>query len=120
MKTFKTSKAELLFLDLPKDAMSVNIPDYKKAYMKFHALAYRIGARANFIEIPVGYALISKLSETTENVAKELVDEIFEGRYKNYANDYPVWFHYATDSLNSIAHHLGLNLENNIYLLKKL
>lgn len=117
MKTFKTSKAELLFVVLLKDAMSVNIPDYKKAYMKFHALAYRIGARANFIEIPVGYALISKLSETTEDVAKELVDEQEYGVINDLMPT-TRWSYLV--ALNNIAIHLGLNLENNIYLLKKL
>lgn len=113
MKTFKTSKAEILFVVLPKDAYDVRCLPLMNV-LSFGSFTIKS------ISLPQGnWQLIGELSETKEDVARELVDEVTDARYKNYASDYPIWFHYARQSLNSIATHLDFNLNDNIYILTK-
>jgi len=117
MKEFKTSKAELLFVVLPKDAMNVCIDDNDICFIQKCITKY--------IGINKGYTLIGKLSEVSEEVAKGLVDahvsEWFTDKlyYKNYIEESKI-FDNATASLTSIATHLGIELTDNIYLLKKI
>lgn len=127
MTHFKTKKANLLFVVLPKDAMSVCIDDNDICFIQKCITKY--------IGINKGYTLLGKLSEVSEEVAKGLVDddEIYEyyfsgfekwiDIYKDYNNSEPMPYGVvftATESLTSIATHLGMELTDNIYLLKKI
>ena len=117
MKEFKTKKANLLFVVLPKDAMSVCIDDNDICFIQKCITKY--------IGINKGYTLLGKLSEVSEEVAKGLVDEHvsewFTDKfyYKNYIEESKI-FDNATDSINSITTHLGMELTDNIYLLNKI
>ena len=106
MTHFKTSKAELLFVVLPKDAMNVCIDDNDICFIQKCITKY--------IGINKGYTLLGKLSEVSEEVAKGLVDDVPN------ASDYPKTYQYARHSLDLIATHLGMELTDNIYLLKKI
>ncbi len=127
MTHFKTKKANLLFVVLPKDAMSVCIDDNDICFIQKCITKY--------IGINKGYTLLGKLSEVSEEVAKGLVDddEIYEyyfsgfekwiDIYKDYNNSEPMPYGVvftATESLTSIATHLGMELTDNIYLLNKI
>lgn len=135
MTHFKTQKAELLFVVAPNKEQREKIgtfckdedvkckvvllglhgADSLKPFLNFNAK----GRVIYNIEIPEGYTLIGKLSEVSEEVAKGLVDEVIDGRYKNYTLLFTIWFRNAKASLNSIATNLGMELTDNIYLLKK-
>jgi hypothetical protein len=120
MKQFKTSKADLVLATLPNGAHNVkvvDVTDLGTCIQYNNSIIRSIG----FLPLPKGsYQLLGKLSEITDEVAMGLVDELPVGaRWNNYANDYPVWFHTPTESLRSIAIHLGFDVTNNIYLLKK-
>ena len=106
MTNFKTSKANLLFVVLPKDAMSVCIDDNDICFIQKCITKY--------IGINKGYTLLGKLSEVSEEVAKGLVDDVPN------ASDYPKTYQYARHSLDLIATHLGLDTNDNIYLLNKI
>ena len=106
MTHFKTSKAELLFVVLPKDAMNVCIDDNDICFIQKCITKY--------IGINKGYTLLGKLSEVSEEVAKGLVDDVPN------ASDYPKTYQYARHSLDLIATHLGLDTNDNIYLLNKI
>ena len=76
--------------------------------------------------LPQGnWQLIGKLSEVSEEVAKGLVDahvsEWFTDKfyYKNYIEESKI-FDNAIESLNSIATQLGMNTNDNIYILKRI
>lgn len=117
MKTFKTSKAELLFVNLPKDAYDADwdgIVDFGSKFMLYK----RPNRPLENIKLPHGdWQLVGRFSETTEDVARELVD----GQEYGFINDsMPTTRWSYKVALNNIATHLGLNLEDNIYLLKKL
>jgi len=127
MTHFKTKKANLLFVVLPKDAMNVCIDDNDICFIQKCITKY--------IGINKGYTLLGKLSEVSEEVAKGLVDddEIYEyyfsgfekwiDIYKDYNNSEPMPYGVvftAIESLTSIATHLGMELTDNIYLLKKI
>ena len=106
MTNFKTSKANLLFVVLPKDAMSVCIDDNDICFIQKCITKY--------IGINKGYTLLGKLSEVSEEVAKGLVDDVPN------ASDYPKTYQYARHSLDLIATHLGMDTNDNIYLLNKI
>ena len=106
MTHFKTSKAELLFVVLPKDAMNVCIDDNDICFIQKCITKY--------IGINKGYTLLGKLSEVSEEVAKGLVDDVPN------ASDYPKTYQYARHSLDLIATHLGMDTNDNIYLLNKI
>lgn len=114
MKEFKTSKANLLFVVLPKDAMSVCIDDNDICFIQKCITKY--------IGINKGYTLLGKLSEVSEEVAKGLVERCdCEGPcidYKDYSKHWSC--DTAIESLTSIATQLGMELTDNIYLLKKI
>ena len=127
MKEFKTKKANLLFVVLPKDAMNVCIDDNDICFIQKCITKY--------IGINKGYTLLGKLSTITEEVAKGLVDEFkepeFYTNYVDYVNggketkgdgirSIVVGFSEAIPSLTSIAHHLGMELTDNIYILKRI
>jgi len=124
MTHFKTKKANLLFVVLPKDAMSVCIDDNDICFIQKCITKY--------IGINKGYTLLGKLSEVSEEVAKGLVDKLgsFKTKYekhsfyRNYMRGVPqpvdMTFTTAIESLTSIATHLGMELTDNIYLLKKI
>jgi len=124
MTHFKTKKANLLFVVLPKDAMNVCIDDNDICFIQKCITKY--------IGINKGYTLLGKLSEVSEEVAKGLVDKLgsFKTKYekhsfyRNYMRGVPqpvdMTFTTAIESLTSIATHLGMELTDNIYLLKKI
>ena len=117
MKEFKTKKANLLFVVLPKDAMNVCIDDNDICFIQKCITKY--------IGINKGYTLLGKLSEVSEEVAKGLVDIVFDTPrlYADYSLPIGITFMTvctAIESLTSIATHLGMELTDNIYLLKKL
>ena len=113
MTNFKTSKANLLFVVLPKDAMSVCIDDNDICFIQKCITKY--------IGINKGYTLLGKLSEVSEEVAKGLVERCdCEGPcidYKDYSKHWSC--DTAIESLTSIATHLGMELTDNIYILKR-
>ena len=106
MTHFKTSKANLLFVVLPKDAMNVCIDDNDICFIQKCITKY--------IGINKGYTILGKLSEVSEEVAKWLVDDVPN------ASDYPKTYQYARHSLDLIATHLGMDTNDNIYLLNKI
>ena len=113
---FKTSKAELLFVVLPKGAYDVKISQLIGDRQK-------IRTRNESMPLPQGnWQLIGKLSEVSEEVAKGLVERCdCEGPcidYKDYSKHWSC--DTAIESLTSIATHLGMELTDNIYLLKKI
>lgn len=124
MKEFKTKKANLLFVVLPKDAMSVCIDDNDICFIQKCITKY--------IGINKGYTLLGKLSEVSEEVAKGLVENVTVKstfpptnngyKYRNYLHDnrYKSPFDTAIESLTSIATHLGMELTDNIYILKRI
>mgnify|MGYP006322376545 FL=1 len=113
MKEFKTKKANLLFVVLPKDAMNVCIDDNDICFIQKCITKY--------IGINKGYTLLGKLSEVSEEVAKGLVERCdCEGPcidYKDYSKHWSC--DTAIESLTSIATHLGMELTDNIYILKR-
>ena len=127
MKEFKTKKANLLFVVLPKDALSVCIDDNDICFIQKCITKY--------IGINKGYTLLGKLSEVSEEVAKGLVDEdVLQETDLDMLPIAPPTYHYwdcttqhklgrftsAIPSLNSIATHLGMELTDNIYILKRI
>lgn len=140
MKEFKTSKAEFGFILI--DKLPNGITDVEYNYVKNHnvtVLSYRdpeaVIIPFHFRNLKGNWQLIGKLSEVSEEVAKGLVDddEIYEcyfsgfekwiDIYKDYNNSEPMPYGVvftATESLTSIATHLGMELTDNIYLLKKI
>lgn len=115
MKTFKTSKAEILFVVLPKDAYDVRCLPLMNV-LSFGSFTIKS------ISLPHGnWQLIGKLSEIKEDVARELVDRCnCNGPcidYKDYSKHSSC--DTATESLNSLATHLDFNLNDNIYILTK-
>ena len=129
MTHFKTSKAELLFVVLPKGAYDVKISQLIGDRQK-------IRTRNESMPLPQGnWQLIGKLSEVSEEVAKGLVEsctiqqidldmnKIGESETKSldYSRKYPVHsLPTALESLTSIATHLGMELTDNIYILKRI
>ena len=116
MTHFKTSKAELLFVVLPKGAYDVKISQLIGDRQK-------IRTRNESMPLPQGnWQLIGKLSEVSEEVAKGLVDDI-EFENTDYYMDYKIMkfgFIKAIPSLTSIATQLGMELTDNIYILKRI
>ena len=133
MTHFKTSKAELLFVSLPKGIGTVLV-DRNQLMEQYSTVTNKKKGIA--IELPQGnWQLIGKLSEVSEEVAKRLVDddEIYEcyfsgfekwiDIYKDYNNSEPMPYGVvftAIESLTSIATHLGMELTDNIYILKRI
>lgn len=129
MTHFKTSKAELLFVVLPKGAYDVKISQLIGDRQK-------IRTRNESMPLPQGnWQLIGKLSEVSEEVAKGLVDEdVLQETDLDMLPIAPPTYHYwdyttqhklgrftsAIPSLNSIATHLGMELTDNIYILKRI
>lgn len=121
MKHYLTSKAELLFVVLPKDAYDVHmVEDLGHTFVVFK----RPNRPLDNIEIPEGYTLLGSLTTIPEDVAKGLVDGnetgtlfedyiLFRGNLQNY-------FDTALESLTSIATHLGMDTNENIYILKRI
>ena len=138
MQTFKTSKCELLFCVLPKDVEDVTAIHTKE--FDITVLSYRLPnviiMPYHFTNIQGNWQLLGKISTITEDAAKELVDayewedspefgpryaynDYFNGIETNdYSTKYP--FDTSIESLTSIATHLGMDTNDNIYLLKKL
>ena len=140
MTNFKTSKAELLFVVLPDTSKDIVVDmGYiifdalagKRKWLKFEGISGLPGLdyydyHRGGIKLPQGnWQLIGKLSEVSEEVAKGLVDEHvsewFTDKfyYKNYIEESKI-FDNATASLTSIATHLGMDTNDNIYILKRI
>lgn len=127
MKTFKAKK-ELMFVVLPKGAYDVEVVDNGTMIVWENSF----DENCDYIFFPQrNWQLVGKLSDVSEEVARELVDDcpMFAKCWKHYgfveterhtARTPDTSCNTAIKSLNSIATHLGLNLENNIYLLKKI
>lgn len=121
MKTFKAKK-ELMFVVLPKGAYDVEVVDNGTMIVWENSF----DENCDYIFFPQrNWQLVGKLSGVSEEVARELVDECTANHHSSASK----WYKSYTDNmchqtailaLYNIAHHLGLNLENNIYLLKKL
>jgi len=117
MKEFKTSKANLLFVVLPKDAMNVCIDDNDICFIQKCITKY--------IGINKGYTLLGKLSEVSEEVAKGLVGKLmFKSALYSKDEARSIRFSIMCDTykehLECIATHLGLELTDNIYILKRI
>jgi hypothetical protein len=135
MTHFKTSKAELILISAPnkeqrekigtfcKDEdikckvvrLGLNGADSAKPYLNFSG---RGGVIYN-VEIPEGYTLIGKLSEVSEEVAKGLVDGKSAFRCYHLPKT-KLLYRTAIESLTSIATHLGMDTNDNIYILKRI
>lgn len=113
MKTSKAKK-ELMFVVLPKGAYDVEVVDNGTMIVWENSF----DENCDYIFFPQrNWQLVGKLSDVSEEVAKELVDEQEYG----FINDLMPTTRWSYKvALNNIATHLGLNLENNIYILKKL
>jgi hypothetical protein len=132
MTNFKTSKAELLFVKTYSEVNTANLQKLRSSWI--HFFADGITVETNLL--PQGnWQLIGKLSEVSEEVAKGLVDEdVLQETDLDMLPIAPPTYHYwdyttqhklgrftsAIPSLNSIATHLGLDTNDNIYLLKKI
>lgn len=140
MQTFKTSKCELLFISAPNKQQREKIgtfctdkdvkckvvrlglygADSAKPFLNFNAK----GCVIYNVEIPEGYTLLGPISTITEDVAKGLVDECTTNHYPSTSK----WYQSYADrmchqtawlALQNIAHHLGMNTNDNIYILKR-
>lgn len=124
MTHFKTSKAELLFVALPKEYDKYTIQRYPMSGDWIMELNSK-GLNHWKVNIPRGYTILGKLSTISEEVAKGLVDahvsQWFTDKfyYKNYIEESKI-FDNATASLTSIATQLGMELTDNIYILKRI
>ncbi len=120
---YKTSKAEILFVDVPKGAKDFHIGDFTGN------LKYYVGLlmRPQNIELPEGqWIYLCRLSEVSEEQAKILADSIepTEGRicYRDFDGssdewlDKSDWFDTALESLQSLSKSLGL--VNPVILIK--
>lgn len=122
MQTFKTSKCELIFISLPKDAYDVHmVEDLGHTFVVFK----RPNRPLDNIEITEGYTLIGKLSTIPEDVAKGLVGMLmFKSALYSKEESRSIRFSIMCDTykehLECIATHLGMNTNDNIYLLKKI
>lgn len=111
MTHFKTSKAELLFVVADKEINGANLQQLYSFWLQL----YTGGTVAKTKQLPQGnWQLIGKLSEVSEEVAKGLVDDVPN------ASDYPKTYQYARHSLDLIATHLGMDTNDNIYILKRI
>lgn len=128
MTHFKTSKAELLFIKTYSEVNTANLQKLRSSWI--HFFADGIIVETNIL--PQGnWQLIGKLSEVSEEVANGLVDKLgsFKTKYekhsfyRNYMRGVPqpvdMTFTTAIESLTSIATHLGMELTDNIYILKR-
>ena len=116
MKEFKTSKAELLFVKTYSEVNTANLQKLRSSWI--HFFADGITVETNLL--PQGnWQLIGKLSEVSEEVAKGLVDGKSAFRCYHLPKT-KLLYRTAIESLTSIATNLGMELTNNIYILKRI
>ena len=122
MKNFKTSKCELLFVLTQKDVNGAKLKHLYSTWLQFIVDGVDVEVR----RLPQGdWQLLGPLSTISEDLAKELVDECTANHYPSTSK----WYMSYADrmchqtawlALQNIATHLGMNTNDNIYLLKKL
>ena len=120
---FKTGKGELLFVKVPEDAydftneLAPNQIDYIQD-SEWNGGTLKFGSS---IILPKEYdfTIISLSSNVTEEISKDLVDELYYGTYLNYVNqenrhkdnNWEFYKDTAIDSFKSILQHLGINFD---------
>lgn len=104
---------EILIVDLPEGAY---LPKYETE--KLIGLVYYIGKKLHPVSLPPGdWHLSGKLSEVTEEQAKQLVQEPILSFYRNYTSYMSV--RTAVESFHSWLKSIGITEFENKYLLIK-
>lgn len=115
MKTFKTSKAVLVFIKSMPDVVEMRVEN-KVNYSKVIAKCTKSTHSMTF---PRGdYQLHGALKSISEEVAETLVEKWDSGKWNDYSR-HLARVDTATEALQSIAIYLGFGTNDSVYLLTK-
>lgn len=107
---------------LTNNIYAVQVPDdFEATQITEWTLYYKSSGRSYLIGLPPkgSWQYLFTTKGCSEEDARKVVKELPVGqRYENYSGDYPVWYHTARESLQSLLRSKGLDDKKNYAILK--